>query len=380
MFEVARTVHDALDLLAPPSECSAVADLIAAFFTKIDFGRDLERQLEVLTDCRQAFTNVDALKGAIVRAEVELANKALRLVKGRHTPKTSQFVRAIFASVATSIASLDDPFARMALAMFAAGAALPNGCVAQADLLYRAAIQEIPELPAAAAIASALSGTDVATGSREAAVVLPIGSAAPSSSSEPSSAVDFRLVLLLADLGRAIVIMPGHPEHGPFYLARGLLNAIQKFPWTKGAASVPRCRATVALLPTLVDFGRDPLPGRIPTVESNDVLFAGEPSYREELRQLVRAVLEVVVAQLQEAKGAADADPGSSARAVLTEAIPELLRPALLRDLLEGDPGVLPAVEAATLLLKGVAPDHPVVKNTVAFVQERMRAKAAARA
>jgi hypothetical protein len=354
MFEVARTCHDAIDLLTPAEEAGAVCDLISAFMRKVDFGRDLERQLEVLMECRQAFTNVDALKGAIVTASIDLAAKALRLVKGRHTAKTGPFVRAIFASAATSISAIDDPFLRMSLAQDAALAALHNGCVSQADLLYRAAIQEIPELPMAMAMAIALAPSADAT----------------------AASLEGRLYALLGEYTRGIVPMPGHPEHGPFYLARGLLAAIQKFPWARGPASPLKCRSTILLLPLLHAYAADPLPVRVPGVDSNDVLFAGDPAYREELKALQRSVLEAVVGQLGAAATAvAGGDP--TANGVLLQAVPDLLQPALLHAMLDLDAGVVPAIEAATLALKGAAPEHPLVKSTIALVTDRLARGAA---
>ena len=61
------------DLLTPPDEVAATCDLVKAFMRKVDFGRDLERQLEALTECRQAFTGVDALKAAGYPAKADPA-------------------------------------------------------------------------------------------------------------------------------------------------------------------------------------------------------------------------------------------------------------------------------------------------------------------
>ena len=304
----------------------------------------------MLTDCRQAFTHVDAIKACVIEATLALAGKALRLARGRHTAKTSQFVRALFASVATSIAGLDDPFARMGLAQRAARAALENGCIGQADLLFRAAIQEIPELPQAMAAHIALSS--------------------PAGVDSTAAAQEQRLFDLLRGFLAAIVTMPGHPEHGPFYLARGVLNAVQKFPWARGVASPLRCRATLLLLPLLHAFAQDPLPEHIAGVESNDVLYHGDAKYPEELRQLQCAALGVALAQLGEAQQAVQAGD-AAARAVVLEAAPDLLRTDVLRATLALDPaGAVPFVEQCCLLLRGLAPEHALVKAAIAVVKE----------
>jgi hypothetical protein len=350
MFEVARACHDALDLLTPPEESAAVAALIAAFLAKVDFGRDLQRLLDLLTDCRQAFTHVDALKQAVIDATLALAGRALALVKGRHSAKTAQFVRSLFASVGTSIAGLDDPFARMSLSQRAARAALDNGCVSQADLLFRSAVAEIPELPQAMSVHIALS----------------------SSMDVTAAAQEQRLFDLLRSFAQAIVPMPGHPEAGPCYLARGLLNAVQKFPWARGAASPLRARSTLLVLPVVHALAADPLAPehRVPGVDGNDVLYGGSEAYRDELRALQRSALEAALQQLEDANAAVQAGD-AAARAVVLEAVPELLQRATLAECLALDlQGAVPFVERAVLMLRSLAPEHAAVGAAIAQVKE----------
>jgi hypothetical protein len=57
---------------------------------------------------------------------LQLSLKALRFVKGRHSPKTAAFVKSVFAYVAISIPAIDDPFARMRLYQEGGIAALCN--------------------------------------------------------------------------------------------------------------------------------------------------------------------------------------------------------------------------------------------------------------
>ena len=44
------------------------------------------------------------------------------------------------------------------------------------------------------------------------------------------------LVSLLSNLCSFLVIVPGHPEHGPFYLVTGLLNVLQAAAWRRPGA------------------------------------------------------------------------------------------------------------------------------------------------
>jgi hypothetical protein len=136
MFEIARTCHDTLDVMSSEDDVRSVASLICTFIKQvrrhalllldeagchgralpslqIDFGRDLERQLEVFVDCRLSFPNIDQVKADLVRAAIALTLKALSFVKGRHSARTAAFVKSAYAFIAITIPGIDDPFARM---------------------------------------------------------------------------------------------------------------------------------------------------------------------------------------------------------------------------------------------------------------------------
>jgi hypothetical protein len=72
MLEVARSCHDSLDVLSSEDEQRTISSLITGFIGKVDLGRDLERQLEILVDARQSFPNLDSVKIALVHAAVEV--------------------------------------------------------------------------------------------------------------------------------------------------------------------------------------------------------------------------------------------------------------------------------------------------------------------
>ena len=60
---------------------------------QIDCGQDLEQQLNIYVECRAAFSNLDPVKDRLILAVAALAMKAHRFLKGRHTKKTSAFVK-----------------------------------------------------------------------------------------------------------------------------------------------------------------------------------------------------------------------------------------------------------------------------------------------
>lgn len=39
------------------------------------------------------------------------------------------------------------------------------------------------------------------------------------------------LVNFINSFAGLLVVIPGHPEHGPFYLVKGLIQVISAYPW-----------------------------------------------------------------------------------------------------------------------------------------------------
>ena len=80
-----------------------------------------------------------------------------------------------------------------------------------------------------------------------------------------------------------LVMVPGHPDHGPFYLVSGLLNVIQACPW-RLPTSLPSLYLRMLCL--FNTYGQQELPYRVTGIDSNDVLYAAEAEYLQALGQL----------------------------------------------------------------------------------------------
>jgi hypothetical protein len=52
MFEVGKTVHDSINALSFADDIRQISTYIAAFIKKVDYGDDLEKQLNFYVDCR----------------------------------------------------------------------------------------------------------------------------------------------------------------------------------------------------------------------------------------------------------------------------------------------------------------------------------------
>ena len=245
VFDIARSLHDSLDSLSVDDERKQISDLLCRFVTLIDFGNNLEQQLNILVDCRAAFPNLDSVKDRLVLSVVHLAARAHAMVKGKHNRKTSAFVKACLACCHITIPSIDNVFRRLYLFLHCGQVALINGCLPQTDTFFKAAISIIPDIP---------QSTNYDYDRQR----LP---------SEP------RLLEFFKSFLSSLIIVPGHPEHGPFYLIKGLRNAVSKYEWKEGHGG--KTELFIYILPVLSAWSQRKLPYCIDSVDSNDSLFGG---------------------------------------------------------------------------------------------------------
>jgi SAM-dependent methyltransferase len=173
--------------------------------------------------------------------------------------------------------------------------------------------------------------------------------------------LDLSVAAQVGALAQAALPMPGHPELGGTYLARGLLAAIGKYPWSPTPAASPaRPRATMALLPLPQGWLEDPPPyAPIPGVDSNAVLYAGDGEYHASVAALHRSVLETACAQVGEAAEGGD-------KGVALDVLLELLEAPFLRRALGCDPGCRDCLLRAAQIMRGLAPAHPLLAEALA--------------
>ncbi|KAL6057485.1 Trafficking protein particle complex subunit 6B [Balamuthia mandrillaris] len=269
MFQVAKVVHDSVNTLTFADEVRQISVLIADFIHKIDFGQEVVKHLDFLVDCRRAFANLDAVKSHMVLAACNLAMRTLSLVHGRHTKKTAAFVRACIAYSFITIPSMDDVFARLHLYLLAAQVAFMNQALPQADSLLKAAITLIQEVPS---------------------------SIEDEYSTTRRKNTDPMLLSVIQHFSAVLVVAPGHPEHGPFYLIKGLVKVVQDREWE--ATTGYKSYALLALLSMFCAHYQDKLPYHINGLESNDVLYGDDPAARKELEMIIDKLIELILQQL----------------------------------------------------------------------------------
>jgi len=269
LMHVARQLHDSIDSLSFADERRQLAALINSFIRKVDFGRDFERQLDFYVECRATFSNLDAVIDTLVLGVASLVFKTTIAVRGKHNGRTSSFVKACVAYCFITIPSIDSRVQRLSLNVLVAQAALCCDLLPHVDAAIKAAVTLVPE----ALELTSVSGTSL----------------------HEALAAEEAIVGVISSLISTLVTAPGHPEHGPFYLVSGLLNVIQSSPWKNGA-SVPTLYLRILRL--LNAYGQRRLPYHTPGVDSNDVLYAADADFAEQLSQLSSQIIESLLEAL----------------------------------------------------------------------------------
>jgi hypothetical protein len=70
--------------MSSDEEIRRISKTISKIVKKIDFGRDLDKTLNVLTTARGFFINLDEVTETLIAAVIALAAKAHQFVKGKH--------------------------------------------------------------------------------------------------------------------------------------------------------------------------------------------------------------------------------------------------------------------------------------------------------
>ena len=131
--------------MSEQAEIDRISAIIMAIITKVDYGRDLDKTLNVYTDARGLFINLDAVTETLIQRTIGLAVKCHSISKGKHTQKTQTFVKACIAYVHITIPTLEDGDKQVGLFLQAAQASLLNGLIGETDSLLKAMLSTISE-------------------------------------------------------------------------------------------------------------------------------------------------------------------------------------------------------------------------------------------
>lgn len=216
-------------------------------------------------ECRAVLCNFEQVKDKLIFCVSGLAMKTLKYVKGRHLKKTSTFVKACLAYCHITIPSLSSVFRKLQLLLYCAEVSLANQCLPQTDTFLKAAISLIPEMP---------TFYDEIDGKKHIHYEEKLS--------------DYILSLL-----SFLVVAPGHPEHGPFYIIQGLLNAIPSFQWQ--IVTGIQIKIYINILNLLTTLAQRKFPYHIYGVESNNELYGGAEAYLTELNDFINICITEIL-------------------------------------------------------------------------------------
>eukprot|EP01105_Mastigella_eilhardi_P026498 TRINITY_DN7716_c0_g1_i1.p1 TRINITY_DN7716_c0_g1~~TRINITY_DN7716_c0_g1_i1.p1 ORF type:complete len:948 (-),score=305.61 TRINITY_DN7716_c0_g1_i1:43-2886(-) len=326
MFSQATVVHDTVNSLTLADDLRTITKLISAFVVKVDFGRDVEKQLNFYVECRQCFSSLDGVKSTLVQGVCRLAIRTLTLARNNHNKKTAAFIRACMAFCYITIPSMDNVFSRLNVSLLSAEVALLNQSIPQADSFLRAAVTLILEVPT-------LAGADKET--------------------------EEQLAGFFANLCGFLVVAPGHPDLGCLHLVQGLATVVQKYPWM--TASAAKASVLVSLLSLLGAASQQKFPYHVDKVESNDVLYRQDADYEEGLTKLFGDVTSMLLDHLNTLTKQPDAQQ-VAARAAL-----EVMNVALSQS--RPSAKLVPLLQSLYSYARGVSSVEAFARNTATYVR-----------
>ncbi|OAE19391.1 hypothetical protein AXG93_698s1200 [Marchantia polymorpha subsp. ruderalis] len=306
VFEAARVLHDSLDSLSSDDDRRQITRLIVRYVQLVDFDRDLEQHLAFLVDCRGTFADMDPLRVTVIHASNRLAMTTLKMVKGSHNKRTRDFVKACVTFNEITIPSINSLVTRINLFLETAEVALMNALPSHAESAVKSTLSSLQDVTSkdggSAVLLPFLTRKDAKYVLRQFFVKALMN----------VKAGDLEgISMFLVKLSAFLVVMPGHPEHGGFYIVKGLLNVLEMQPWlTPGRRRIQVLSGVLAMLAALA---QERLPYHIQNsqVDSNDGMFFGDDSYHEELESLTEILVENITAAAND--GADSAQQGLQA-------------------------------------------------------------------
>ncbi|KAG5897769.1 hypothetical protein JTB14_019988 [Gonioctena quinquepunctata] len=256
------TLHDSVNALTPEDENRQIGDILCGVVKRIDYGRDFEQQLNFYVEARAAFTNIDMVLAELVQQVNTLSVNTRQVVKGNHTRKTSDFVRACAAYCFITVPSILSETNRLELYLLSGQVALFNHCFGQADACFKAALAMLPDLQ------------------------------------DVSSKSETFLVPYIRKFLSTLLIVPDNPERGVLSLTRALLNVMRDLDWNLQNCNLGALYVNV--LDLLTAMAQEDYPYHIDRVESNDSLYGSDPKFTSEIDNMCSIIIREVLTLLKD--------------------------------------------------------------------------------
>lgn len=150
-------------------------------------------------DSRAAFTNLESVYMTLVQSVNNLVIDTYRIVNGKHSKKTSAFVKGCIAFNYVTIPSILNVQARLDLYLLTGQIALLNACLGQADACFETGLKSITQLPKQIEIDGKVKS------------------------------LESYLISYLETFLSTLIIVPDSPDMGVLYLLRLLIEESQKY-------------------------------------------------------------------------------------------------------------------------------------------------------
>ncbi|XP_072391687.1 VPS35 endosomal protein-sorting factor-like [Diabrotica undecimpunctata] len=255
-------LHDSVNALTPEDEYKQIGEILCNVVRKVNYGRDFEQQLNFYVEARAAFSNIDTVLAELVQQVNTLSVNTRQIMKGMHSRKTGDFVRACAAYCFITIPSILSDKTRLELYLLSGQVALFNQCLGQADACLKAALTLLLQMK----------------------------------KSEPKSESYF--ITYIRKFLSTLLVVPDNPDRGVLGLTRSLLNVMRQIDWDKQYCNLGILYVNV--LDLLSVFAQEEYPYHVEKVESNDALYGSDPKFINEINNMCSIVIREILTLLKD--------------------------------------------------------------------------------
>lgn len=296
LYDLARTVHDSVNELSPKESKDDVCFLLEEFISRIDYGTQLDKQLNFYMDCRRSFLYFDKIKRLLSTKVLSMCMRANIAMKGNHNRKSINFAKSCIAFCHITIPSIHDPIIRLRLYLQSAEVCVANNLFSQAETFLELIIQDV----------SKLTSTIY---SEELNLVVSIES---------------ELCDILSQMASLLIAVPGHPEKGPFVIIQQYLKVIQDFNWEIGGnyKALLLCR----VLRMLFTYLNENPPYNISLNFSNSDLFIADSKFYNTVENYINGVIKLILLDLGDLSTDEDSSASKKSAEVAIEFVNSILR------------------------------------------------------
>ena len=264
-IKLGKIVHDSKEFRLSEGEKKEIISLIKTFIGKINFFSDFPTSLNVLTECRAEFTYFDEITYCLIEKVIALARNVIVSFASKASKKQLRQVKLAIAFCQITIPSIKDSIDQIYLALETAKVALNVNLISECDSLLNYEItvleKELEERPF-----NKLETTS-------------------------------KYIELINTTLSFLVVCPSNPDN-PFAIASSFLGVFESQTTATFFSSLTKLHTLMNVIYYLSTQVQSVLPYRIPNVESNDEIFAGDVDFYNSAYSLADTCVNNVLYEL----------------------------------------------------------------------------------